>query len=111
MSYLQKLDEIKKQKEYAQRMGITDTMTINWYDIHINLYSEFADTEAEQEKQIEQLTKENNELKTALVDKDKMYGIYQSFVNRIALISKSKINKNEFADAILEKLKLFMSKQ
>lgn len=64
MSYKQQIEEIKKQKEYARQMGILDKMTMNGYNIHLNLYTEFNEQEEEREKEKERMENEINALKT-----------------------------------------------
>lgn len=111
MSYLKKADEIKTQKEYARKQGILTHDILMQYNLHINLYTEFAEVEADLERKITALENENSRLK----DRVDSLMLYYNFVQWIqSLLPKVKpyiLDKTYFAESIIEKLEIFKPKQ
>ena len=77
------------------------------YNLHINLYTEFAEVEAGLEKNITALENENERLK----DRVDSLMMYYNFVQWIqSLLPKVKpfiLDKTYFAESIIEKLQIF----
>lgn len=111
MNYFKKAEEIKSQKDYARKQGILTHDILMQYNLHINLYTEFAEVEADLEKKIIALENENSRLKDRL---DSLM-LYYNFVQWIqSLLPKVKpyiLDKTYFAESIIEKLEIFKPKQ
>lgn len=110
MSYRKKIEEIKTQKDYARKQGILTHDILMQYNLHINLYTEFAEVEEDLERKIIALENENKRLQ----DRADSLMLYYNFVQWImSLLPKVKpyiLDKNYFADSIIEKLEIFKPK-
>lgn len=111
MSYRKKIEEIKTQKDYARKQGILTHDILMQYNLHINLYTEFAEVEEDLNQKITALENENKRLQ----DRADSLMLYYNFVQWImSLLPQWKahiLDKNYFADSIIEKLEIFKPKQ
>lgn len=110
MNYFKKTQEVKEQKEYARKQGILTEEIMMSYDLHINLYSEFAEVEAELNQRITALENENERLKNR-IDSLMMYFNFVQWIQ--SLLPKVKpfiLDKKYFAESVIEKLQMFSTK-